>query len=71
MKVWLILLSAFSVLWLGGSWLQYDLLTMSNCSYMQTAECRAQLKYVPQIIFWRWLSIELAAIVAFLIYRKR
>jgi hypothetical protein len=70
-KLALVLLVIASIVIFGWSWLQYDLLMHSDCSYMQTEDCRARLRFEPSLIFWRAAAFEFAAIVFFLLFRKR
>jgi hypothetical protein len=60
-----------TLLWSAYSWLQYDLIVNSDCSYMQTPECKAILELKPQVVFWRWLAGELAGLSVLIWFWKR
>ena len=68
------LLLVFTIAWTGWTYANYQVFVMSDCHMDQTGEmaafCDAYLKLQPQLIGWRWLAVEGAAILAFLLFRK-
>jgi hypothetical protein len=65
------LLVLFSVAW--GGWVFFQLFAnaIATCDYENDAGCRAFKEYAPPLILWRGLAVELLAIVAFILLRKR
>ena len=73
MKWWAtFLLLVFSAIWIGWS-LTFGLeaIRPTDCTYMNTEDCRARLRFGPELLFWRTAAIELIAIIAYLWVRKR
>ena len=62
---------AFTVVWLGWSYVDYEMLAGGDCSYMDTEECRARLRFEPWIIFWRAAAVQLLATHIYLFVRNR
>jgi hypothetical protein len=63
----------FSIIWIGWS-LTFgnDALVPSDCSYTNTEDCRARIRFGPDILMWRTIAVELIAVTAYLILlRKR
>ncbi len=74
MKWWAtFVLIVFSALWIGGS-LTFGLEAMipSDCSYMNTEDCRARQRFGRELLFWRTAAIELGAIACYIwLIRKK
>ena len=66
------LLALFSIGWLGFSLLDFYFTTQnSDCGYTPTETCTHFARAEQQIIIWRGLAIQLAAILAVVLIRKR
>jgi hypothetical protein len=63
----------FSAIWVGWSLtFGFEALVPTDCSYMNTEDCRAKNRFGPDILFWRTIAVEVFAIGAYLILiRKR
>ena len=59
-----------SLCWLGWSYVMYEMLVSGDCSYMNTEDCRARLRFEPVVIFWRYLAVQLLILIP-LFVRKR
>jgi hypothetical protein len=66
------LLALFSLLWLGYSLGEFYLTTQdSDCSYLPLDSCTHFARAEQAIIVWRGGAIQLAAVLAFVLVRKR
>jgi hypothetical protein len=66
------LLVLFSLGWLGFSAFEFYLTTQnSDCLYTPAEMCAHFARAEQEIIIWRGLAIELAAILAWAVIRKR
>jgi hypothetical protein len=68
----LVLLALFSLGWLGFSLVDfYFTMQNSDCGYTVAETCTQFARAEQQIVIWRGLAIELAAILAVVLIRKR
>ncbi len=66
------LLALFTIGWIGFSLTGYYLTTQnSDCGYTLAEACTRNARYEQQVIIWRGVAVELAAILVALFLRKR
>jgi hypothetical protein len=66
------LLALFTLGWLGFSLLDFYLTTQNgDCLYTPTEACTHFARAEQNIIIWRGLAVQLAAILALVVVRKR
>ena len=66
------LLALFTLALVSWSYLEYSLSTNdSDCGYTAAEACTQFANYEQQVLLWRAFALELAAILAFVLLRKR
>jgi hypothetical protein len=66
------LLALFTIGWIGFSLIDFHLTTQnSDCGYTPAEACTIYARYEQQVIIWRGLAVEFAAILTALVLRKR
>ncbi len=62
----------FSAVWIGWSLtFGYEALVPSDCSYMNTEDCRARNRFGPDILLYRTIAVEALAIGIYLILTRK
>jgi len=68
-KVAVALFILFSAGWTGFSFIELLGSTLGDC--FDNERCRGIKEFAPGLVLWRWLAIQLAAVIVLMMVRKR
>jgi hypothetical protein len=66
-----ILLIGLSISWWLFVFLYWVFAGMGDCPSTENLECLGAKRYLPTLILWRALAIQLGAVVVYLLYLRR